>query len=141
MLDALRKLIADSLPDVPAMDPPTSPYDVRVAACALLLEVAYVDGRLTGDERRQIVRTLVADFGVDERGAEEIVGLAEQVLRDAPTEQSLTHQLTAQYDDDQRLQLRDMLQRVAGADGSMHAHEQAVLARLERLLAVPPAQG
>lgn len=138
MLDALRKLIADSLPAVPAMDPPTSPYDIRVAACALLLEVAYVDGTMTADERAEITRTLVADFGVDQRGADEIMATAETVLRDAPSERSLTSHLVAEYDEDQRMLLRDMLRTIAGADGRLHDHEALVLARLDRLLALPP---
>jgi uncharacterized tellurite resistance protein B-like protein len=138
MLDALRKLIADSLPAVPAMDPPTSPYDIRVAACALLLEVAYVDGTMTADERAEIARTLVADFGVDQRGAEEIMAMAETVLRDAPSERSITAQLVSEYDEDQRMLLRDMIRNIAGADRRLHDHEALLLARLDRLLALPP---
>jgi uncharacterized tellurite resistance protein B-like protein len=138
MLDALRKLIADSLPAVPAMDPPTSPYDIRVAACALLLEVAYVDGAMTADERAEIARTLVADFGVDQRGAEEIMAMAETVLRDAPSERSITAQLVSEYDEDQRMLLRDMIRNIAGADRRLHDHEALLLARLDRLLALPP---
>jgi uncharacterized tellurite resistance protein B-like protein len=139
MLDALRALVADSLPVVPPMDVPAVPGDVRVAACALLLEIAYVDDRMTREERKTIVRSLTKHFGVDGRGAEELLSIAEEQVRANPQPTSFTEQLVAEYDRDQRIMLAEMLREVASADGWLADHEDWLLNRFEQWLKVDRA--
>jgi len=139
MLDTLRALIADSLPDVPPMDTPAAPGDIRIAACALLLEMAYADGRMTPDERSTIVGSLTRHFGVDARGAEELMQLAEEQLGETTDATSYTGQLVAEYDQDQRIVLAEMLREVASADGWLDAHEELLLEKFEQWLKVDRA--
>lgn len=139
MLDTLRALIADSLPDVPPMDAPTAPGDIRIAACALLLEMAYADGRMTEEERKVIVGSLTRHFGVDQRGAEELMQLAEAQLGETTDATSYTGQLVAEYDQDQRIMLAEMLREVASADGWLDAHEEMLLQKFEQWLRVDRA--
>ena len=139
MLDAIRRLLADSLPETQPMDPITTPGDIRVAACALLLEMAYVDDKFTPDERKTIVRTLIRHFGVDGRGAEELIALAEERVLTNPQPTSYTEQLVAEYDQDQRIMLAEMLREVASADGLLGQHEDWLLTRFEEWLKVDRA--
>jgi uncharacterized tellurite resistance protein B-like protein len=136
MLDTLRMLIADSLPTVPDLEPPIHPGDIRVAACALLLEIAHADNRLSRDERAVILRSLVSYFGVDERGALELIAEAERQWETAADEASFTRQLVAEYDEDQRRVLADLFWDVARADGWLGEHEAFVAAKLEAWLGV-----
>ncbi|HYW31199.1 MAG TPA: TerB family tellurite resistance protein, partial [Gemmatimonas sp.] len=138
MLDSLRALLADSVPEVPPMDAPAVPGDIRIAACALLLEMAYADGRMTADERKVVVRSLTRHFGVDERGAEELMQLAESELAETTEATSYTQQLVAEYDQDQRIMLAEMLREVASADGWLDQHEEALMGRCEMWLQVDP---
>ena len=93
MLDTLRMLLADSLPTAGELDPPIHPGDLRVAACALLLQVAHADGHFSREERAVISRTLVTYFGLDERGALELMAEAERQLATATDDASFTRQL------------------------------------------------
>ena len=102
MLDTLRMLIADSLPTAGETDPPIHAGDLRVAACALLLEIAHADGHFTREERAIITTTLTTHFGVDTRGALELMAEAEKQLATAADKSSFTRQLVAEYDDEQR---------------------------------------
>lgn len=141
MLDMLRMLIADSLPTVADLDPPIHPGDLRVAACALLIEIALTDDEFSRDEQAVIVRALTSYFGVDERGALELMGEAERQLATAADDASFTRQLVAEYDDEQRVLLADLVWRVARADGLADRHEAFLAARLEQWLGItsPPA--
>lgn len=136
MLDTLRALIADSLPSVPPMDTPAAPGDIRIAACALLLEMAYADGRMTSEERHVIVGSLTTHFGVDARGAEELMQLAEAQLGETREATSYTQQLVAEYSQDQRIMLAEMLREVASADGWLDTHEELLLEKFEAWLRV-----
>jgi len=137
MLDSLRILIADSLPSVPDLAEPVTSHDVRVAACAMMLEVAYADGRFSEDERSLISASLVRHFGVDARGAEEIMAAAESQLAGAPSDVGFASQLVSEYDQDQRIVLAEMLHEIASADGWLGRNEEFVLGKLEEWLAVP----
>ncbi len=139
MLDSLRALIADSLPAVPAMDEPALPGDIRIAACALLLEMAYADGRLSGDEREVITASLTKHFGVDARGAEQVMGLAEEQRNDTGDALSFTEQLVEEYSQDQRIMLAEMLREVGSADGWLDNHEELLLEKFEQWLRVDRA--
>lgn len=141
MLDTLRKLIADSLPAVPAAEPPIDAADIRVAACALLLEIAHADKRLSPDERGVILRSLTTYFGVDERGALELIAKAESAWADRADDSAITQQLMAEYDDDQRRVLADLLWDVAEADGWLGMHEATLTARIEQWLGVRRTSG
>lgn len=113
MLDTLRMLLADSLPTAGELDPPIHPGDLRVAACALLLQVAHADGHFSREERAVISRTLVTYFGLDERGALELMAEAERQLATATDDASFTRQLIAEYDNEQRRMLADFFWEVA----------------------------
>jgi uncharacterized tellurite resistance protein B-like protein len=137
MLDSLRVLLADSLPSVPELAEPVTPQDVRVAACAMMLEVAYADGRLSEDERKLISSSLVKHFGVDARGAEEIMSVAQSQFADFQSEVGFASQLVAEYDQDQRIMLAEMLHEIASADGWLDGNEEFVLEKLEAWLGIP----
>lgn len=138
MLDTLRMLIADSLPTVPDVEPPIHPGDLRVAACALLLEIAHADQQFSRDEQAVITRALTTYFGVDERGALQLMEEARTQLETAAGDASFTRQLVTEYDDEQRLVLADLLWRVARADGLADQHEAFLAAKLEQWLGVSP---
>ncbi len=137
MFDSLRVLIADSLPVLPDLAEPVTEQDVRVAACAMMLEVAYADGRFTNDERKLISQSLVNHFGVDSRGAEEIMSVAQRQLADAPSDIGFASKLVAEYDQDQRIVLAEMLHEIASADGWMSGNEDFVVSKLEEWLGIP----
>lgn len=136
MLDTLRMLIADSLPTAGELDPPIQPGDLRVAACALMLQVAYADGRFTRDERAVITKTLTSYFGLDERGALDLMAEAERQLELAADEASFTRQLIAEYDDEQRRVLSDFFWEVARADGWIGDNEAFVASKLSGWIGV-----
>ena len=140
MLDTLRMLIADSLPTVNDLEPPIHPGDLRVAACALLLEIAHADDEFSRDEQALIVRALTTYFGVDERGALDLMNEAHRQLETAASDASFTRQLIAEYDEEQRILLADLVWRVARTDGLTDRYEAYLAARLEQWLGVagPP---
>jgi uncharacterized tellurite resistance protein B-like protein len=139
MLDTLRMLIADSLPAVPDLDPPIDAGDIRVAASALLLAMASADTQSRRDERVAMLRALTTWFGVDQRGAMELLETAEDAWRSGGTTDGFVQQLREEYDQDQRLVLADLLWEVARADGWMDGREVALVTQLTQWLGVPPS--
>ncbi len=139
MLDALRHLVQDSLPGTPGAHSRVHPHDVRVAACALLLELANADGHFSALERSRITGMLQRWFGVHAADAEHLLAEAASARRDAAGAFVFTSQLVQEYDVAQRTVVAELLWEVALADGSVDDAETALISELAQALELDPA--
>ena len=68
MLDLVRRILGNRAGGEDAPERP-GPVGVDVAACAVFLEMAHIDGEFSGEERRSVVRQLREEFGLGEEEA------------------------------------------------------------------------
>src|SRR5579883_263079 len=114
MLDRLRALVlGDDLPPVHQW----RREDVEVAAAALLVEAAKVDGRIDPAERSAIAELLRARFGLDAAAAGELMGLAERESERAVELHRFAHIVTQRFTEAERIELIEMMWAVVYADG------------------------
>jgi len=143
MLDAIRRFVSERL--IPTTQP-MPPGDtagrhspVQLAACALLLELAYADDEFSEEERRHIENTIGRHFGLDDAAVVELLRLA-----DAERAQSLDHfQFTrlvaAEYDLGQKMVLAEVMWGVILADGKLSDHETHLVRKMASLMQLEPA--
>ncbi len=137
MLDRLRSLFAKhstALP-TPSDDPNRA---LKVAACALLLEMAYADDEFSADERQRIEEIVARHFAVGPDSARELIEAADRERREATDLFQLTSVITRNYDEGQRLLLSELLWRVVYADGVLSEHEDYLTQKLAVLLDLRP---
>jgi uncharacterized tellurite resistance protein B-like protein len=133
--DRMRRLFGSSEDDTtPAADHDEA--DKRLAAAALLVETAVMDGDFDEAERATVATLLGERFGLDAAAAEELVGDAE-----ARTSASLgvfrfTAAAKTHFSHDERVELIEMLWEVAYADGVLHDYEDNLLRRVAGLIYV-----
>ena len=139
MLDNLRHLVQDSLPGTPGQHSRLHPHDVRIAACALLLELAHADGYFSALERSRIAGMLRRWFGVHETDAERLLSEAASARRDAVDPFVFTRRLVEAYDPGQRAVVAELLWEVAHADGVVQEQEGTLIAQLSAALELDPA--
>jgi uncharacterized tellurite resistance protein B-like protein len=139
MLDAIRKLIGDSVPGTPGAHSRVHPHDVRVAACALLVELACADGDFSEAERARIMDILQRHFGVDDAGARLMLAEAAAANHDAVDHFVFTRQVVKDYDVAQRIVLAELMWQVALADGFLDSQESYLMRKLASLLQLEPA--
>ena len=118
--------------------PPDEGERIRVAACALLLEMAYADGTFSDSERAHIERALVESFALSEDRVQALIAAAEKERREAVDLHQFTSTLTKHYDEGQRYVLAELLWRVVLADGEVSRDEDMRLHKLSRLLDLRP---
>lgn len=109
---------------------------IRLAAAALLVEAASLDGHLDESERIRILKLLRDRFGLGAEDAERL--FAEAV---AETERSVqlvgfTRTIKDAFDYDERVRLIEMLWEVAYADGHLHDYEANLVRRIAGLVYV-----
>jgi uncharacterized tellurite resistance protein B-like protein len=137
MFEALKSLFAKHAPAAaaPAADPDRA---LKIAACALLLEMAHADEEFTDAEREHIEALVARHFALDEDTTREILAAAEHERRDATDLHQLTSVITRHYDEGQRLLLSELLWRVVYADGKLSEHEDYLAQKLASLLDLRP---
>ena len=139
MLDALRKLISDNVQGTPGAHSRVHTYDVRVAACAMLLELANADGDFSDVERQRIIDILQRHFGVDAVGAEALMAEAAAAAKEAVDDFVFTRQVVREYDLAQRMVLAELMWQVVLADGQLDGQESYLMRKLANLLQLEPA--
>jgi uncharacterized tellurite resistance protein B-like protein len=135
MFDTLKHFIAE----IAGEEPPARPFDeedFRLAAAALLIHVANVDGAIDLAERRRLKAIIEARFGLDEKQAAALTAAAEQSDRMAVDFYHFTSILKRALDEDARLKVVEMLWEIAFADGAVRELEENTIWRIAELLGV-----
>ncbi|VTZ27206.1 conserved hypothetical protein [Methylocella tundrae] len=135
MFDALKTFIAE----ISGAGSPSKSFnedDYRLAAVALLVHVAAVDGETDDKERRRLKTLIEERFGLDDSATALLIERAEQSDRDAVDFYQFTSVLKRTLDEDGRLKIVEMMWDIAFADGEVHEFEDNTIWRVAELLGV-----
>ncbi len=110
--------------------------NLRVAVCALLLEMAHVDYDFAPEERETIVVVLRRHFGLDAAQLEELITLSEAERVQYPDLGPFTKAINAAYSETEKFDLLVMLWQVIAADKRLDTYEQLLMRRLQPTLDV-----
>lgn len=139
LLDAIRRLLA------PAGAPPSTeaggtpaPDPVHVAACALLLDVAWADGEFSPAEREHLERVLARHFNLPVEAGQALIALCEEERRQAVDHFQFTRVLRERYDIGQKMVLAEIMWSLVLADGHVAEHEHYLTRKIANLLDLEP---
>ncbi|MDE0051102.1 MAG: TerB family tellurite resistance protein [Rhodospirillales bacterium] len=131
MIDRIKILLRGVEPNGTAQTEPDAP---KLAAAALLVEAACMDGHFDGDERDAVCAALGGHFGLSESEAETLIEEAEAAHHEATDLHRFTRTINDRYDHGDRLAVMEMLWEVVYADGRLHAYEANLIRRVGGLL-------
>jgi len=109
-------------------------HDTRVATCALLLEMANIDGEFSEDERARIITVLRKEFGVAEDELESLMEAALQEIEGSIDWWQYTNLINKNYSREEKIQIIENIWKIAYADGRLEAHEDYLVHKLADLL-------
>ncbi len=110
--------------------------DTQVAAVALLIEAAVMDGEFDPAERRTIARLLGDRFGLDGAEVEDLIAAGEDAVERSNQLFAFTRVVKQGFDFDERIRMIEMLWEVAYADGELHDYEASLVRRVAGLIHV-----
>ena len=108
----------------------------QVAAVALLVEAAVMDGEFDAEERRTIARLLGDRFGLDGARVEDLIAAGEEAVERSNQLYAFTRVVKQGFDFDERVRMIEMLWEVAYADGELHDYEASLVRRVAGLIHV-----
>lgn len=133
MWDKIRRLLpqGDSEPAGPSRF-----EQHQIAAAALLVEAARLDGRFDQTERNHLEAVLRDRFNLPAADVAALIGIAEQTAADSVEWQSFTRTVKDAFDYEGRVAVIEMLWEIAYADGTLHDYEASLLRRVAGLIYV-----
>lgn len=133
MIDLVRKFFGKG-GHTKTQNAKIGPHDLRVAACALFLEMAAIDGEFSEEERERIVSVLTSDYGLSSEYAAALLESSERELKGSIDLWQFTSLINQNYSLDEKLQIIELLWKVVYADGCLDKHEDYLVHKLANLL-------
>ena len=109
-------------------------HDIRVATCAVLLEMANIDGEFSDSEKESIVAILKKDFALNDEHAQALLEASHDELSESTDLWKFTNLINQNYSREEKRQIMETVWRVAYTDGKLDQHEDYLMHKLANLL-------
>jgi len=138
MLSAIRKFFSTSMSPAPEAEGKEAAKDIRLAACALLLELANADDEFTDDERQHLESAVRRQFGLGAAEAEKLLDLAQQAREEADDLWQFTNLIAENYSTGQKMVLAEIMWGLVYSDGDLASKEDYLMRKICNLLRLEP---
>jgi uncharacterized tellurite resistance protein B-like protein len=114
--------------------------DYRLAAAALLVHAAAIDGEMSQIERDKLHSVIRQRFVLDDAKTDELIARATAAERESVDLYHFTHLLNRMLDEEGRAKIIEMMWEIVYADGKRDELEDNLLWRSADLLGVSPQE-
>jgi uncharacterized tellurite resistance protein B-like protein len=134
MIDLVKRFFSRSGEAVHPEQKREKPHDIRIATCALLLEMAHIDDEFSGSEQENIILILKRDYQLSDEYATELIQATEEELKGSIDVWQFTNLINQNYSTQEKNQIIEMVWKIAYADGRLDKHEDYLVHKLAKLL-------
>ncbi len=134
MIDLLKRFFGKSAGERSADKEEKASHDVRIATCALLLEMANIDNKFSESERERIIHILKKDFQLSDEHTISLIEAADEELNRSIDLWQFTNLINQNYSEDEKLQIIETIWKIVYADGRLDQHEDYLVHKLAKLL-------
>jgi uncharacterized tellurite resistance protein B-like protein len=138
MIDAIKKFFGSSMSPPSDQEAAKKSDDIRLAACALLLEIAHADSEFTVDERQHLESAVRRQFDLDSAEADRLLELAEAERSQAVDLWQFTKLISDNYSTGQKMVLAEIMWGLVYADGELASKEAYLMRKIFSLLRLEP---
>ena len=111
-----------------------SEHDIRVATCALLVELARIDEKFTPSEMETILSILKEKYRLSPEHADALIAEAEKELEQSVDLWQFARLINENYSNDEKIEIIETLWRIVYVDGKMDQYEHYLMNKLKNLL-------
>ena len=134
MIDLVKKFFSKNTVDSMAEQEKEKPHDIRIATCALLLEMSHIDGEFSGLEREGIISVLKKDYHLPDEDAISLMEASKKELEGSIDLWHFTNLINQNYSLEEKIRIIETVWRIAFTDGKLDKHEDYLLHKLATLL-------
>ena len=108
--------------------------DIRVAVCALFLEMSHVDGEFTEPERENILLLLKAHYRLSDEHVAALMEASKKELEGSIDLWQFTNLINQNYSREEKNSVIEMIWQIVYADDKLDKHEDYLVHKLSKLL-------
>jgi uncharacterized tellurite resistance protein B-like protein len=109
-------------------------HDIRVATCALFVEIARIDEKFTDAEMETVLSILKEKYGLSREHADALIAEAEKELEKSVDLWQFAKLINANYSNEEKIEIIETLWRIVYVDGKMDRYEHYLMNKLQNLL-------
>ena len=132
MIDLVKKFFSSNREE-PHASRTDITHDIRVATCALLLEMASIDGKFTNDEKKNILSILERDYDLSREYINELIKISENELKGSIDLWQFTNLINQNYSLEEKVNVLKMVWEIAYTDGKLDCHEDYLVHKISNL--------
>ena len=134
MIDLVKKFFAKSSLDDSSNQRRQTTHDIRIATCALLLEMSNIDGEFSELERENIISILKRDFDLSDEYAVALLEASKEELKGSIDLWQFTNLINQNYSLEEKIWLIEAVWDIVYTDGKLDKHEDYLVHKLAELL-------
>lgn len=134
MIDIVKRFFGRSASDGSTAGDFSTPHDIRVAVCALFIEIARIDNCFSPQELDTLLSILKAKYNLSEEHAEALLDAAGNELEESVDLWHFAKLINDNYTIDEKVEVIEMLWQIVYVDGKMDEHEHYLMNKLSNLL-------
>jgi uncharacterized tellurite resistance protein B-like protein len=134
MMDLLKKFFQRTTDEKSAGEPVGTSYDVRIATCALLLEMAHIDGEFSELEKESILEVLKNKYHLSVEHAAALMKAAEDELEESIDLWQFAKRINENYSTEEKINIIETVWHLIYTDGVLDKHEDYLVHKLAKLL-------
>jgi uncharacterized tellurite resistance protein B-like protein len=134
MIDVVKRFFNKATPKVNEASGRNTEHDIRVATCALFVELAGIDEKFTKEEMNTIVSILKERYGLSPEHADALIAEAERQLEKSVDLWHFSNLINKNYSTEEKIEIIETLWRIVYVDGKMDQYEHYLMNKLQNLL-------
>jgi uncharacterized tellurite resistance protein B-like protein len=131
MLDVVKRYFNKATTQVSKDANQNAAHDIRVATCALFVEIARIDEKFTEAEMETILSILKQKYGLSQ---DALIAEAERELEKSVDLWQFTKLINENYSNEEKIKIIEILWQIVYVDGKMDQHEHYLMNKLQNLL-------
>ncbi|MFC1885070.1 TerB family tellurite resistance protein [Thermodesulfobacteriota bacterium] len=136
MIDIVKKYFGKSPKTAENKNNKDVKHNIKIASCALLLEMSCIDGEFDPSEQERIISIIKRDFQLSDEEADAILKASKEELDGSIDLWRFTKLINENYSAEEKLGIIETVWKVAYADGKLDKHEDYLVHKLAQLLHV-----
>ncbi len=132
MIDVIKKYFSPGEEQSARASP--SNHDIRIATCALFLEMANIDGEFSEVERECVLEFMKGHYDLSDEHAADLAELAREELDGSIDLWRFTNLINQNYSQPEKIQIVELIWRLIYADGHLSDHENYLVRKLGKML-------
>jgi uncharacterized tellurite resistance protein B-like protein len=117
MLSSLKRFFSPSAADRTVDSGRDPEHDIRIATCALFLEMARIDEKFTKEEMETVLSIMQEKYGLSREHADTLVAEADKELEDSVDLWQFARLINENYAIDEKMEIIEILWRMVYVDG------------------------